>query len=122
MSNSPAQEVISPGSLTPSQYMAQRLQDQIDWYDKKSLWNQRWFRRLRIIEIVAAAMIPFLTSFAETTIMRNVVGAFGVIITVIAGVLALYQFQERWTEYRTTCESLKKEKYLFGTESEPYAG
>jgi len=36
--------------------------------------------------------------------------------------LALYQFQENWTAYRSTCESLKQEKYLFLTKTEPYNG
>ena len=42
-------------------------------------------------------------------------------IAIIAATLGLYRFQEHWIEYRTTCESLKKEKFLFLTGSEPYS-
>jgi Protein of unknown function (DUF4231) len=38
----------------------QRLEDQIQWYDSRSIKNQRWFKALKIIVIVAAALIPFL--------------------------------------------------------------
>jgi hypothetical protein len=100
-------QAAEPDSLDVGEYIARRVRDQIDWYDRKSIWNQRWFKRLRLVEILAAALIPFLTA--------------GVLITVVAGVLALHQFQERWTEYRTTCESLKKELFLFLTRAEPYA-
>lgn len=122
MSNSTFQGANMPDALNPSEYLAQRVQDQISWYDKKSLWNQRWFKRLRVIEIVAAAMIPFLTAIPNALTMKYVVGSLGVIITVVAGILALFQFQERWTEYRATSESLQKERFLFLTKAEPYAG
>jgi hypothetical protein len=98
------------------------VQDQISWYDRKSLRNQRWFKRLRIFEIVAAAMIPFLTAIPDLPTMKYVIGGLGVLITVVAGVLALFQFQERWTDYRATCESLKREQFLFLTKAEPYIG
>lgn len=122
MSNSSIQEVSIPNPITSDEYLTQRVQDQIDWYDKKSVWNQRCFKRLRIVEIIAAAMIPLLTAFTEPIITKYIVGILGVMITIIAGILALYQFQERWAEYRTTCESLIKEKYLFTTKAEPYTG
>lgn len=122
MTNSTFQGANMPDALNPSEYLAQRVQDQSSWYDRRSLWNQRWFKRLRIIEIVAAAMIPFLTAIPDVTTMKYVVGGLGVIITVVAGILALFQFQERWTEYRATSESLQKERFLFLTKSEPYTG
>jgi hypothetical protein len=37
-----------------------RLEEQIDWYDKKSALNQSWFKRTKIIELIAAALIPLL--------------------------------------------------------------
>ncbi len=40
-----------------------RLEDQIDWYDRKSTQNQRIFRRIKITEILAAALIPFVSVF-----------------------------------------------------------
>ena len=123
MSNSALQEAAVPDSLGPREYLAQRVDDQIKWYEGRSLWNQRWFKRLRVLEIVAAALIPFLTALPAVPgpwDVKYVIGALGVLITVVAGILALYQFQERWTEYRATSEALKKEKFLFLTKADPY--
>lgn len=110
--------------MNAEEYIDERLDDQISWYDKKSLASQRWYKRLRMVEFVAAALIPFLVGYLapETTATKIVIGLLGVAIAVITGTLGLCQFQERWIEYRTTCESLKKEKYLFLTESDPYDG
>ncbi|HEY7555211.1 MAG TPA: DUF4231 domain-containing protein [Candidatus Binatia bacterium] len=51
---------------------------------------------------------------------EGLVAALGLVIAVIAGILGLFQFQENWTSYRSTCEALKQEKFLFLTETEPY--
>ena len=105
-----------------SQYIAERVDDQIDWYDRKSLSNHRWYKRLRTTQLIAAALIPFLTGYLapEMPATKVVVGLFGAGIAVITATLDLYKFQEHWIQYRTVCESLKKEKYLFLTNSGPY--
>lgn len=105
-------------------YLKERLEDQIAWYDRKSNGNQKWFKYLRFAEILMAAFIPFLSGLitTERSYLSVIIGVLAVGIAVIASVLALSKFQENWLEYRTTCESLKKEKYLFITKTEPYKG
>src|SRR5207248_6031700 len=107
--------------ISPGDYIEQRLNDQIGWYDRKSVTNQRWFRRLRFAEIVAAATIPFLSGFAGTSLpIKIAIGTLGVVVAVIASLLGLLQLQEHWIEYRATAESLRKEKFLFLTHTDPY--
>lgn len=107
--------------MNPDDYIKDRVDGQIEWYDSKSGTNQCWFRWLRIVEIIAAASIPLLVGYTDSiSELKVVVGILGLLIAVIAGVLGLYQFQENWTGYRTTCEALKQEKYLFLTKTQPY--
>jgi hypothetical protein len=109
--------------MTPEEYLEQRLDDQIQWYDGKSGSAQRWFKRLRAAEIVFAAAIPVLASFAEgNAFIGPLMGILGALVVVLAGLLSLQQYQERWVEYRATAESLKHEKYLYLTGTDPYAG
>jgi len=108
--------------MNEEQFLKERVDNQINWYDKKSQFNQRCYKWLRVGEIVAAAAIPFLAGYMsdKNPAIPVVVGLLGCIIAIIAGIAALYQFQENWAEYRTTCESLRHEKYLFLTQTEPY--
>jgi hypothetical protein len=103
-------------------YIKERLEDQIAWYDNKSQWNQKWYKRLRIVELIAGASIPFLAAYITDTtlILKLVVGCLGLVITIITGAVTLYKFQENWIEYRTTCETLRHEKYLYLSQTEPY--
>jgi len=109
-------------NMNEEEYVAQRVDDQIAWYDEKSHTSQRSYKWLRVVEIIAAAAIPFLSGYisAATPPIQIVVGFLGFLVAVIAGLIGLCQFQEKWINYRTTCESLRHEKYLFLTKTDPY--
>ena len=107
--------------ISPEDYIEQRLNDQINWYGQKSSSNQSWFKRLRFAEVVAAAVIPFLSGFAgEALSIKIAIGSLGVVVAIIASLLALLRLQERWINYRATAEALKTEKFLFLTQTLPY--
>jgi hypothetical protein len=115
-------EAIGRGAMDAGSYLKERVEDQIGWYDRKGVFNKRWFISLRTVEIAAAATVPFLSGFSSYPGIAATIGIIGIIITLCAGVTHLCQFQERWIEYRTTAEALKKEKFLFVTKTEPYNG
>ena len=98
----------------------ERLEDQIAWYDRKSVTNQRYFRRIKTVEIAAAALIPFLAT-SNIPRVQWLTGGLGVLITVLEGMLHLNQYQQNWIAYRSTCESLKHEKYVYLGKASPYA-
>ncbi len=106
-----------------AEYLEQRLDDQINWYDKKSSANQAAYKRLRLIEIIAAASIPLLAGYSQKSeYVGLTIGVIGLIVAVLAGIVSLYRFQENWNEYRAVAESLKQEKYLYLARAEPYNG
>jgi Protein of unknown function (DUF4231) len=97
-----------------------RLEDQIDWYDRKSRSSQRIFKRVKVVEILAAAAIPFLAAL-DYPHDKLVTAGLGVLITILEGLLHLNQYQQNWTNYRSTCEALKHEKYVYLAKAGPYA-
>ena len=74
------------------------------------------------MEILFSITIPFLASYSsdEKPEIKIIIGIMGVVIALIAGMLSVYKFQENWINYRTTAETLKKEKYQFLTKSGMY--
>jgi hypothetical protein len=101
-----------------------RLEDQIEWYDKKSTRSQYRFKVLKVIEIVAAVLIPLSAGVSAIlpipypTIIAAVLGA---LIVVLESFQSLYQFQSNWISYRSTCEELKHEKFLWLAKAGHYA-
>ncbi|MCL6611028.1 MAG: DUF4231 domain-containing protein [Peptococcaceae bacterium] len=100
--------------MTEEQYITERLDNQIEWYDKKSTWNQYWFKRLKTLELLLSASIPAAIGYvAEQPWLKIYIAMAGATIAIITGIHGLYNFQENWIQYRATCEMLKHEKYMF---------
>lgn len=95
-----------------------RLKDQIDWYDRKSEHHQRWYRYLKVVQIVAAAVIPIVAGLDASA---WIAGSLGALIVVLEALQQLFQFQQNWTSYRSTCEALKHEQFLYLAHAGPYA-
>lgn len=109
--------------MDQGQYLQDRVEVQIKWYDDNSNSNQCWFKTLRFIEIVSAAMIPFIAGYIDSIQYGTVIiGFLGVLIAICAGMASLNKYQENWLIYRTTCEALTHEKILFTTGTKPYDG
>ena len=105
----------------PNDPVFQRLVDQQNWYSQKSRSARITYKRIKIAEILAAAIIPFLSGHAFQG-STYVIGGLGVLITILEGILHLNQYQENWTNYRNTAESLKHEKFLYLARAGVYAG
>jgi hypothetical protein len=114
----------------------ERIEKQIKWYDEKSGKYQKAFKRIKLTEIVAAALIPFLSAlhfsdagvhfpFISPAALSTVVGIttalLGVTITILEGVLQLQRYQQNWVTYRATCEALIHEKYTYIARAGVYA-
>jgi hypothetical protein len=97
-----------------------RLEDQIDWYDRRSRTAQRAFKRIKVVEIFSAAIIPFLSGIT-LPYDKLIIAGLGVLITILEGFLHLNNYQQLWGTYRSTCEALKHEKYVYLVKAGPYA-
>jgi hypothetical protein len=102
-------------------YIKIRLDDQINWYERKSALNKKCFRFCQVSQLVLATVVTLsgtinLLGYSYGDLLSPVLGA---LIAIIASLLGLYKYQELWIEYRTVTESLKHEKFMFLTKSEP---
>jgi uncharacterized protein DUF4231 len=95
-----------------------RIDDQIDWYDKKSGYCQRMFKVLKLLTITVAALIPL---FAGLDAPAWATGTLGALIVVLEGAQQLNQYHANWIAFRSTAEALKHEKHLHLALAGPYA-
>ncbi len=102
-----------------------RLQSNIEWYDRKAKVNQRAYKASKIAIILLAIAIPVLAEYgflrrADTRAL--LVGFASGAILLLEGLQALNKWQENWILYRATCEGLRNEQHLFAEKAGPYAG
>jgi hypothetical protein len=95
-----------------------RLEESISWYDRRSGDTRRWYRGLKIAQLVAAAAVPV---FAGVAASGWLTGGLGSAIVVMEGIQQLFQFQERWLGYRAANSALLSEKHLYLARAGDYA-
>ena len=118
---------MSTAPATPDPILV-RLDDQITYYENKSTKSQRYYKRIKVTEIICASLIPFLAALHVSEARGYVhlavgllTAALGVLITILEGILQLNQYQQIWITYRATCEAMKHEKYTYIAKAGVYA-
>lgn len=95
------------------QYCSERLDNQIEWYSKKSTIHKRWHYSFKIIETAIASLISIMTLYINFWHFKFIISVLGILLIAIYNIHTFCKFQENWIEYRKTSEILKHEKYMF---------
>jgi len=113
--------------MNESDYMTDRLDDQIGWYSDQAGRCQKKYKSHRVAQIILAATLPVVATIGYLNIWSWVMECFPVIastigasISVSVSISTLCKYHEHWIQYRTTAESLKHQKYLYLTKTAPY--
>src|SRR5689334_17593778 len=80
--------------MTEAEYFKERVEEQIAWYDLHSRWYKLFTLTLRIIEISAAAAIPFLATLTRSQNGVIASSVLGVIIVLCTSLASLFHAQE----------------------------
>ena len=108
-----------------SKYLTERYEEQIGWYDSKAARNQTIYHLMQWSLIVLAAITPVLIELKPQLLVAGGVKwatiTSAIVVMLTAG-LKTFKYQENWINYRTTCETLRKEKYFHEAGLGEYAG
>ncbi len=119
MADAPIPRSLEPVDSGPERGVTWgRLEDQIAWYDRKSQAAQRLYKRVKVVELVVAAAVPPLAALRASAAVVSIVAS---LVVVLEGLQHLFQWNEHWIAYRSTCEALKHERYLYLANAGPYA-
>src|SRR5262245_26870307 len=91
------------------EYVNGRYTGKITWYDIRAVRNKRFYLVLQSAVIALSASIPVLVvSLGESYKWLN--AGLGVLLAIGTAGLKTFKFQENWINYRSTAETLKREK------------
>jgi hypothetical protein len=96
----------------------ERLEDQLGWYDRKSLAAQQAYKRVKLGQLIVGTAVPVVAGLQISAALTATLGA---LVVVAEGAQQLYQWQTNWVLYRSTAEALKHEKYLYLAAAGPYS-
>jgi Protein of unknown function (DUF4231) len=99
-------------------YVNDRVDQQIGYFDSGAMHNQKWYRRLKVTSIVCNVLTTLIIgiSFTVPDAYKIAMGITALVLSTL--VLATYQCEEfynfgaKWEKFRLVAEQLKSEKYL----------
>ena len=95
-------------------YLNDRVENQVSYYSSKSALNKHYYLLFKVSQLIAAALLPFLSVFiSDFSWAKYLVAFLGTLVTILEGVLAVGKYHEKWITYRSTAEALRQEKFLF---------
>lgn len=92
-------------------YIQNRYEREIAWYDRRAQQNQWLHRGLQLYAIAASVTIPVLLSVED--LPEVAIGALAASVAAAGGIMALLKPNENWLNYRATAETLRKELHLY---------
>lgn len=114
-------------------YLKYRLRGQLAYYNKKSGQEKDKFMRYQWTLIIGSALTPALVSLTTITFSDPDIQAFmrgfmywitmgvSVIVSITAGALKTFKYQENWASIRAVCEMINREKFLYEASVGDYA-
>ena len=118
------QEKENCNRMLPREYITDRLNKQIQWFDGKSLCNQKKYKRFKKVECFFTFSMPLIgiIPLGEDYLINKIVLLFlGAAVAYLQFWNKLETYYELWYKYRTACELLQREKYFFETHTSEYA-
>ena len=110
--------------MTLEDYLKNRVDDQIHWYEMKAARNKKYYLVSNSMIIIFSALMPLFAGLKndEMPELGYILAVLGVLTAIVTALSALFKFHEKWANYRITAESLRREKILLKTGCSPYDG
>lgn len=99
-------------------YLKERYEVQVKWYDDRSILYKRLNYLFQIPTIFVSAIIPIFAVLEE----KWITVILSAMVAVFIGISNFCKFEEKWHNYRTTCETLRKELYYYQSKINDYKG
>ena len=107
------------GSMTPQQYIEERVKSYRKWYSKKARMYKKRYLILQTLSVVGAAVVPVLVNLS-IPFKEFITTAISLMVVILVSMESVLHYREQWLNYRSTEQYLGKELYLFLTQEGPY--
>ena len=107
-------------SMTPEEYIEERLTQYRGWYDNKAKKTKHKFMLMRTCTVVGSAVVPVLINLSDITIVKVASSIISLLVVMLVSLESVYHYREQWKNYRSTEQLLAKEYFNFTTGEGPY--
>jgi hypothetical protein len=101
-------------SMSPEEYIDERLNQFREWYDKKAVRAKKTYQWMRALTVIGGAMVPVLINikFPYVDIATTILS---LLVVILVSLESVFHFREQWKNYRSTEQLLAREYFNFTT-------
>lgn len=107
-------------SLNSQEYISERLNESIAWYDKNAAKKKKSYLQMRAITVISGAVVPVLVNLKFPGV-QYITTFLSLVVVLLVSLESVYHFREQWTNYRSTEQLLRMEYFFFTANDGPYA-
>jgi len=112
--------------LKAADYIEERINPEIEYYNKQAGKAKRNYLTMRGITVVGGALVPVLINInglplPYSTILTTATTVISLMVVLFVSLETVYRYREQWTNYRTAEHKLKNEYFLFTSKAGEYA-
>jgi len=108
------------GKLTAEEYVAERLNPELAYYDTNAGKAKKNYLRMRALTVIGGALVPVLVN-VHLPYIDILTTAVSLVVVLFVSLETVYRFREQWTNYRTAEHNLRNEYFVFTARSGAYA-
>lgn len=118
--------VASSQELTPEKYIADRVKQYQNWYDRKAVFCKRRYLRMRGFSVAAGALVPVLINvegmltFHGYSVIKMIVTVVSLLVVISVSLESVLHYREQWKNYRSTEQQLGHEHMMYLSGVGPY--
>ncbi len=117
-------------------YIKERLENQMNWFDGKASFNQKKYKYYQKRVFIISAAVPVLITISNwdfaiklgidavglnlSIALQALAAISGIFLAIFNKTVELEEYHKLWKDYRVCAESLKYNRYLYLTGTEPY--
>lgn len=109
------------GKITQEEYVAERLNPEIVYYNKSATAAKKNYLRMRALTVIGGALVPVLVN-VKLPYVDILTTTISLMVVLFVSLETVYRYREQWTNYRTAEQHLRNEYFEFTTKSGIYAG
>jgi hypothetical protein len=108
------------GKLTSEEYVSERINPQMNYYNKSATSAKKNYLRMRGLTVIGGALVPVLVNI-DLPYMHLLTTALSLMVVLFVSLETVYRYREQWTNYRTAEHNLSNEYFVFTGRSGAYA-
>jgi hypothetical protein len=118
--NYPRLQPRSHATVPPEEFIAERVNDAIAWYDRSADKYKKYYLRTRAATVIGGALVPVFVNL-KIPYIDVLTTIISLMVVMLVSLESVYHFREQWTNYRSTEQNLRREYFLFTSKGGAYA-